>query len=305
MSSTNGVLNASQRIARFFLDIFRGFLMGIAEVLPGISGGTVALIIGIYERIVFSAAEAVKGFLLLFTFSKSKWVEAGMRFRTIEWSLLIPLLIGMIAAILASSAAVYPLLIAYPTLSSAAFAGLILASLAIPIKMAGGRFGLKEILVAALAAAFAFGFASIPKSLESEPTAIFIFISAALAVCALALPGISGSNLLIAMGMYTPVLAAVNNLNFGYLGIFLFGAVVGFGSFVGILEWLFENKRRMTLIVMTGLMVGSVRALWPWQSDTGGLEAPSGSFVPELVVFALSVLFVLTLMAVERRFAKP
>jgi putative membrane protein len=107
-------------------DVFRGLLMGVAEVLPGISGGTVALIIGIYERVVFSASQAVKGFLLLLSFSKTNWKKARERFRGIDWKLLIPLLVGMVIAILGSSAAVYPLIIAYPTITSAAFAGLIL-----------------------------------------------------------------------------------------------------------------------------------------------------------------------------------
>ena len=278
--------------------------MGVAEVLPGISGGTVALIIGIYERIVFSASEAVRGFLLLFTFSKSKWIEAGARFRSIEWSLLLPLLLGMMIAVFASAALVLPWIESYPSLTSAAFAGLILASLAVPIKLSGGKWGLKDYSSAILATALAIALASIPKAPENQASFWFIFVSAALAVCALALPGISGSNLLIAMGMYAPTLAAVNSLDWGYLGIFVLGAVIGFGSFVGILEWLFENHRKLTLAAMTGLMIGSMRSLWPWQDETGTLMPAPSSMWPEIWAFLVGIVVIFLVMIIEEFFSR-
>ena len=108
MSSSPSKSPILKRFGQFLFDVFRGLLMGVAEVLPGISGGTVALIIGIYERVVFSASQAVKGFLLLLSFSKANWQKARERFQGIDWKLLIPLLIGMVIAILGSSAAVYP-----------------------------------------------------------------------------------------------------------------------------------------------------------------------------------------------------
>ncbi len=301
MSSSPPTAGLLQRFGQFLFDVFRGLLMGVAEVLPGISGGTVALIIGIYERVVFSASQAVKGFLLLLSFKKANWHKARERFRDIDWSLLVPLLIGMVIAILGSSAAVYPLIIAYPTITSAAFAGLILASLLVPIKLSGGNWQLKHYLIAALAAAFAFTLTSIPRSTSTEPSELLIFVSAALAICALSLPGVSGSNVLIAMGMFTPVLLAVNTLDFRYLGIFVLGAVVGFASFVGLLQWLLENRRKATFVVMAGLMFGSVRALWPWQTESGAILAPASSFIPELVAFLACAIFVLAMTWFESR----
>jgi len=273
--------------------------MGVAEVLPGISGGTVALIIGIYERIVFSASEAVKGFVLMLSFSKPKWREAKKRFDSIEWSMLLPLLLGMIVAVFGSAALVLPLMESYPTLSFAAFAGLILASLWVPIKLSGGNWGIKEFLFSGVAAVIAIGLTSIPRGQESESSFWFIFISAALAVCALSLPGVSGSNLLIALGMYAPTLAAVNSLDFGFLGVFMLGAILGFGSFVGVLEWLFENYRKRTLAAMTGLMTGSLAALWPWQDETGANLAAPMIVWPELVAFFIGIVAVVALMLVE------
>jgi putative membrane protein len=293
-----------QVLIRFILDTFRGLLMGVAEVLPGISGGTVALIIGIYERIVFSASEAVKGFFLLLSFSKPKWIEARKRFDSIEWSLLLPLLLGMVIAVFASAAVVLPLMEQYPTLSLAAFAGLILASLAVPIKLSGGNWGIKEYSSLGVAALIAVGLSLIPRGQENESSFWFIFISAALAVCALALPGISGSNLLIALGMYAPTLAAVNSLDWGFLGTFMFGAVVGFGSFVGVLEWLFENQRKLTLAAMTGLMIGSLASLWPWQDRSGANLAAPVIFWPELVAFIVGIVVVVAIASLEEIFSR-
>ena len=88
-----------------------------------------------------------------------------------------------------------------------------------------------------------------------------------MAVCALVLPGVSGSFLLVTLGMYQPTLAAVNDRDFGYLGLFILGAIVGLGLFVRVLQWLLEHRRVVTLVVMTGLMAGSLRALWPWQGE--------------------------------------
>ena len=129
-------------------------------------------------------------------------------------------------------------------------------------------------------------------------------VSAAFAVCALVLPGISGSYLLLALGMYAPTLAAVNDRDFGYLGTFVLGAILGLASFVSLLQWLLKHKLKMTMVVMTGLMVGSLRALWPWQSDSGGLLAPESGFGLELMMFGVGSAIVFTLVVLERRMGR-
>jgi putative membrane protein len=129
-------------------------------------------------------------------------------------------------------------------------------------------------------------------------------VSAAFAVCALVLPGISGSYLLLALGMYAPTLAAVNDRDFGYLGTFVLGAILGLASFVSLLQWLLEHKLKMTMVVMTGLMIGSLRALWPWQSESGGLLAPESGFGLELLMFGLGSAIVFALVVLERRMGR-
>jgi putative membrane protein len=126
-------------------------------------------------------------------------------------------------------------------------------------------------------------------------------VSAAFAVCALVLPGISGSYLLLALGMYAPTLAAVNDRDFGYLGTFVLGAILGLASFVSLLQWLLANKIKMTMVVMSGLMIGSLRALWPWQNETGAILMPEDSFGLELLMFGVGSAIVFGLVVIERR----
>jgi putative membrane protein len=292
---------SNNSLLQLVLNFVRGILIGIAEIIPGISGGTIALITGVYSRIINSAAEAFKGLALLATFSKKNWIQAGQKFRSMAWSMLIPILIGMVIALFAAAGVVEPLLEQYPTLTKALFAGLIVASLAVPIRLSGGRWGLSEYAIALVAAVAAFAFTSIPRGADVDPGFFVIAGSAAIAVCALVLPGVSGSYLLLALGMYAPTIAAVNNRDFGYLGTFVLGALVGLGAFVGLLQWLLKHKARVTLVVMSGLMVGSLRALWPWQSETGEILAPDTNGLLELALFATGAVVVAALIFAEKK----
>jgi putative membrane protein len=134
--------------------------------------------------------------------------------------------------------------------------------------------------LAVLGAAASFLFTGLPVLAGGADSLWWVAPAAAVAVCALVLPGVSGSFLLVTLGMYEPTLAAVNDRDFGYLGVFVLGAIAGLAAFVGILQWLLEHRRVLTLVVMTGLMAGSLRALWPWQGDQRELLAmPEGGLV--------------------------
>jgi putative membrane protein len=301
MSNISGNIKKPFSIFETLLNFIRGSLIGIAELIPGISGGTIALITGVYKRIIDSAAEAVRGIVLLFGFSKSNLAKSTNHFKAISWSLLIPMLIGMITAIFVGAGIVEPLLEQYPTLTKAVFAGLIAASLVVPITLSGMRWKLVHYLVLLVSALAAFAFTSIPRAADADPSFIVILVSAAFAVCALVLPGISGSYLLLALGMYAPTIGAVNDRDFGYLGTFVLGAILGLASFVSLLQWLLTNKIKMTMVVMTGLMIGSLRALWPWQSETGAILMPEASFGLELLMFGVGSAIVMGLIGIERR----
>jgi putative membrane protein len=289
------------KIFETLLNFIRGSLIGVAELIPGISGGTIALITGVYKRIIDSAAEAVRGIVLLFGFSKANFAKSTTHFKAISWSLLIPMLSGMVTAIFVGAGIVEPLLEQYPTVTKAVFAGLIAASLFVPITLSGMGWKLVHYLVLLISAIAAFGFTSIPRAADTDPSFIVIVVSAAFAVCALVLPGISGSYLLLALGIYAPTVAAVNDRDFGYLGTFVLGAILGLASFVSLLQWLLANKIKMTMVVMTGLMIGSLRALWPWQNETGAVLMPESSFGLELLMFGVGSAVVFGLIVIERR----
>jgi len=280
-------------------NLFRGFLIGTAEVIPGVSGGTIALIVGIYERIIGSAANAVDAFVFLL---RGKLQEAKVPARQIDWLLVLPVLVGMFAAIFAAAAIIEPLLESQPENMRGLFAGLILVSLLVPYRMVGASWRAADYLLGLIAAAISFVLVSLPKQEVADPALALVFLAAAVAVCALVLPGVSGSFLLLAIGFYAPTIDAVNDLDFGYLSVFVLGAIVGLAMFSTALRWLLVNKRRITLAVMTGLMLGSLRSLWPWQ-DNLGQPVSSESLTP-LAFFAVGALFVALLLWVQSRASK-
>jgi putative membrane protein len=168
-------------------------------------------------------------------------------------------------------------------------------------RTAPGRWRWQDLPPAVLSAALLFWLTGLPPGSIEQPGALLIVGSAAIAICALALPGVSGSFLLLSIGMYAPTIQAVNERNLTYIGLFALGAIVGLGSFVSLLTWLLTHRPRITLVIITGLMLGSLRALWPWQGPDRELLAP-GADVPIVVLLALTgMAFVAILLMVERR----
>ncbi|WP_374189166.1 DUF368 domain-containing protein [Salinibacterium sp. SWN248] len=178
------------------------------------------------------------------------------------------------------------------------------ASLIVPARMVGGRWTFLEVVVGLLAAGVAVALTSLPRGGDVEPALIVVSFAAALAVCALILPGVSGSYLLLILGMYAPTLAAVNDRKFAYLGAFIAGAIVGLGLFVSGLQWLLKHRRRITLVIMTGLMLGSLSALWPWQTESGEVLAPEGDLGLVLILIAIGAAVVLGILAAETALMK-
>ena len=279
------------------LNAIRGFLIGLAEIVPGVSGGTIALIVGVYRALIRSVASLVQVVL-----SGVRSGPAAMRgpWRQVSWPVVIPVALGMVTGIFLGASFLEPVLENYPIHTRAVFAGLILASLWVPIRMVGSGWSWLLGLAALASAALVFVALGLTGATVPSDSLLWVAPAAALAVCALVLPGVSGSYLLLTLGMYQPTLSAVNDRDFAYLGVFVLGAIFGLGVFVTALQWLLANYSSITLAVMTGLMLGSLRALWPWQGDGGGLLAPEGDV---LVVGGLALggfLLVVLLIAVER-----
>lgn len=283
---------------RAFANLVRGVLIGIAEIIPGVSGGTVALIVGVYQSVIGAASHVVRSFALLFSGSGRRRIPSELA--NIRIVIVVPVLVGMVAGIFTGAALLEPVIVAHPIETRAVFAGLILASLWVPITMVGSGWNLPMVGLAALGATASFVFTGLPVLVDASDSLWWVAPAAAVAVCALVLPGVSGSFLLVTLGMYEPTLAAVNDRDFAYLGVFVLGAIVGLSAFVRILQWLLEHRRVLTLVVMTGLMAGSLRALWPWQGEGRELEAmPEGS-AAVWVWTVVAALFVVVVIAVER-----
>lgn len=288
------------------INVIRGGLIGVAEVIPGVSGGTLALIVGIYRRLIEAGATLVLAArqLLRLTRHEPGARSAGRTFASTQWGLLIPVAIGMVVAIILGARFIEPLLDNHPEHMRAVFFGLVAAGIVVPAGMVArlGRWRTAEYVLALIAAAAAFTLTGLPPSEITDPSLILVFLAAAIAVCALVLPGISGSFLLLSVGLYAPTIAAVNDRNLTYLAVFGLGAVLGLAVFVSVLRWLLAHRLRVTLVVLSGLMLGSLRALWPWQDDDRGLMAPSGNVVAILALMIISAAIVLGLIALERRF---
>lgn len=286
---------------RLVADVVRGGLIGVAEVIPGVSGGTIALIVGVYQSIISSASSVVTG-LLSIVFPR---LRQGSPWAGVEWRRILPILLGMGIAIIVAARFLGPILERYPVETRALFAGLIVMSLWVPITMVGSRWGAGDIVLAGLAAAASFVLVGFPQLSVAEPEWWLVIPSAAVAVCALVLPGVSGSFLLLTLGMYEPTIRAVNELDLPYLSAFIVGAILGLGAFVTLLQWLLTHRRRVTLVIMTGLMVGSLRALWPWQSEgrepLGADPANLGSVV---ALFVGGIAIVAVLLVLENRIVK-
>jgi len=286
------------KIWRGLADALRGSLIGVAEIVPGVSGGTIALIVGVYTTLINGAAVVVKGLLSLLR--GAGWTEAREQWAQARWSILVPVLCGMVAGIFVGAAVLEPVISANPVETRAVFAGLILASLWVPIRMVGASWRGSWVVLGLVAAVASFALTGLPVLAAVNGSLWWVAPVAALAVCALVLPGVSGSFILLVLGMYEPTLAAVNNRDFAYLGVFIFGAIVGVAVFVRVLQWLLSTHRTATLVVMTGLMLGSLRALWPWQGANRELLEPAAGSAAVWLWMLAGVVTVAIVVLMER-----
>ncbi|MBA0127565.1 DUF368 domain-containing protein [Haloechinothrix sp. YIM 98757] len=286
---------------------FRGGLIGTAEVIPGISGGTVALIVGIYDRLIISAGHVVGGLRRGVTDPpRGRGLgEARAEFRKADWPLVLAAVAGMVVTIVLAAKLVAPLVEDHPQRTHALFFGLVLAGLWVPYRASGKRWSPAHYVLALAAAAVAFVLTGLPPT-EVTPHPLVVLLAAGVAICALVLPGLSGSFLLLTFGLYTVTLDAVNERDLGYLATFALGAFAGLALFVKLLQWLLVHHHHLTMVVMTGLMAGALRALWPWQpweDEQRTLLAPSCDIAVTTGLIALGVAVVAGALLIERRVA--
>lgn len=238
--------------------------MGAADVIPGVSGGTMALILGIYQELVtnlkaFSSPAFIRALVQL------RWFEA---FMLVGGPFLLSLALGIATAILSLARVLKWLLVNQQPLIYSFFFGLILASVVIVLRQIKRPRPLYWLLFA-LSTGFTFTLVGLAPATTPE-TPVFIVFSGALAICAMILPGISGAFILLLLGKYDFMFAALSNLDLVVIGLFLLGAVVGLLSFARLLGYLYQHNHDATIAVLAGFMLGSLRRVWPFQFEHQG-----------------------------------
>ncbi len=289
-------------LMKYFGVAFKGVCMGAADVIPGVSGGTIAFLMGIYSELL-NSIKSVNGeaFKLLF---KGKIVAF---WKHINGTFLASLFIGILISVFSLARLMKYLLEFHPIPLWSFFFGLILAS-AIYILKGLDKWNLKNI-IALLAGIVMAAFICLASPAQTPDALWFVFLSGAVAICAMILPGISGSFILLLMGKYAFLMDAVSALNIPVLVVFMTGAAVGIICFSHFLSWLLKKFYMLTIALLSGFMVGSLLKVWPWKVPGAqeGFDYPTlpGTFAEvtgstpqlvEAVVFAVLGLAVVLLI---------
>jgi len=279
----------SRRVKDFVFLYLKGMAMGAADVVPGVSGGTIAFITGIYEELL----DTIKGFNLSILKSlrhdgiKSTWQKTNATFLAVLFA-------GIFTSVISLAKGITFLLETYPVLLWAFFFGLIVASSVIIAKFIK-KWSLNAIVSLLAGAAIAY-YVTIAAPSQIPDGLIYIFLAGCIAICAMILPGISGSFILLLLGAYATVLGSISGLvdglkatdsemiiSFGTnLTVFAFGCLIGIIAFSNFLSWMFKKAYSMTMALLTGFMIGSLNKVWPWKETIETRINSHGEEVPFL-----------------------
>ena len=240
---------------------FCGILMGIADAIPGISGGTIALLLGIYEELIGS----ISNFNInLFQNLKKKGIKYC--WNKINGNFLLSLISGVLLS-LVSFVKIFSVLIQkYPLFIWSFFLGLILATLFV-INRNIKKWDIVNFILIFIFAFLTILLSIINPSISENINLFYILICGIIASSAMILPGISGSLILVILGVYTLIINALNNLEYNIILVFLIGCLIGIINFSKIIKWLFHNYRDYTFSIMLGLVIGSIYTVWPWRKS--------------------------------------
>ena len=250
---------------RLVLGLARGVAMGAADVVPGVSGGTIAVVLGIYERLLGAIRGVAAAAARLL---RGDWREAGRRLAGVDWWLIVPLLVGILGTIVLLAGVIETQLEERPETMAGLFCGLVLASSVSACRLFEWR-GAVQVVLMAVAALATFGLLGLQSGPVADPSLPVLAGAGAIAICAMILPGISGAFLLLMLGMYGAVINVVTDLRYLEAAAFLAGAAVGLSLFSTVLGRLLDQARNTVMAVMVGLMFGSLRVLWPWPNGVG------------------------------------
>ena len=251
----------------------RGLLMGAADIIPGVSGGTIAFITGIYDRLLGSIRSVDVEFVKLLL-----KLDFAAAWRHVNGGFLLALLLGIATSILSLARGISWLLEFHPVPLWAFFFGLILASALVLLREVE-HFNLSRLLCLVSGIAVASWIALSPV-MHFDIGLVGVFLSGFLAICAMILPGISGSFILVLLGMYATVLGAIKSFDLLFIAVFAVGAGSGLLCFSRLLHWLLHRYHQATMALLTGFLFGSLIVVWPWKRVLAWIEGSHGQLKP-------------------------
>jgi len=262
-----------RRLIDYLIISLKGMAMGAADAVPGVSGGTIAFISGIYEELINTISGV--NLSLITTLRKEGFFTF---WKQLNGNFILALLSGIIISFVSFMRLAKYLLENHPILIWSFFFGLIIASIYFVGKQIT-KWHLATFVGIIVGAVIAYFITTIPASSVNE-SSYFLFFAGALAICAMILPGISGSFILVILGAYKTLSDAIHDFDFKKLALFVGGAIVGLLSFSHVLKWLFKKYHNLTLALLTGFIIGSLNKVWPWKKvltwreNTEGLQVP-------------------------------
>lgn len=272
-------------LKEMFYIFLRGIFMGSADIIPGVSGGTIALITGIYERLVKGISRINFTFLKPLIKGDLKGFKEKL-FYEIDFELFVPLILGIGVAFLSLAKVISYLLKSHTAVTFAFFLGLILASTYLLFKKLD-QINIKIIISVAIGLILAYIFVGL-NPIATNHSLPVLFISGLIAICAMILPGISGSFLLLLLGQYDYLLNTINTMNIVEMGTFIIGAVIGILGFSKLLNYLLENYESITMAFLIGIMLGTLRL--PVNTIQSTIN---GSWIPCIVVAAIGFILII------------
>ncbi|BFP42696.1 DUF368 domain-containing protein [Flavobacteriaceae bacterium GF1] len=248
----------ARKLVDYTIVTLKGMAMGAADVVPGVSGGTIAFISGIYEELITSINNIKPSLITV-------WRKEGFGtlWKQLNGNFLAALFLGIFISVLSLAKFLSWLLENEPVLLWSFFFGLVLASIFLVGKEIK-KWTIATLLIGIIGAGIAYFITTLPPS-ENVDSLPYLFLSGALAVCAMILPGISGAFILVLLGSYKTILDAVHERDFLLVGTVAVGAIFGLLSFAKLLKWMFKNYHNATLALLTGFIIGSLNKIWPWK----------------------------------------
>ena len=267
---------------------FKGVFMGIADAIPGVSGGTIALLLGIYEELISTISGL--NFNLI-----TKLKNNGFKsfWESLNGNFLITLVLGIVISLILFVKISASLLTSHPLYVWSFFLGLILATVYVIYKLIES-WNLVNIISTLLMIVFSIILTSDSLNISDDTNLFYILICGIIASSAMILPGISGSLILVILGVYKILVEALDNLDVKIISSFIVGAVIGVISFSKILKWLFKNYKSLAYSIMLGLVIGSIEKIWPWNKSFSAELSNLDLFLSiSLVILGFIIVFIL------------